>query len=275
MKCRWRMGLILACIGLLLDGHLAAFQLNDQDWAYIPNPMGADWRVCPDGMPSAGVQRTKDGALVWNYTQFQFTFGNDTCLSEGAYPVFNEVNQVDFGGDLPPEVLAETVSFVFTSAPADTVECDMRFNNTVNWYTGTELPAANQFDWWSVAIHEMGHCLGLGHEDAVVPAPVMRASLAAGEVQRQLTADDIAGRNALYGSPAATCVPDGDVNQDGNVTPTDALLALRDSLGLLSPPLDACEQAHANVHNPETSGITPADGLCIFQRFLGLPSCLD
>ena len=52
----------------------------------------------------------------------------------------------------------------------------MRFNNAVNWYTGTGSPPGSQFDWWSVATHEMGHCLGLDHEDSINPPPVMQTS---------------------------------------------------------------------------------------------------
>ncbi len=74
---------------------------------------------------------------------------------------------------------------------------------------------------------------------------------------------------------AQPCPHDGDVNQDGMITPADALLAFQHFLSLADPPLDACQQDRANVNDPEQSAITPADALCIFQRFLGLPSCLD
>src|SRR5262249_18536996 len=86
--------------------------------------------------------------------------------------------------------------------PKKTVECDTRFNSTVNWYTGTGTPAANQFDWQSVATHEMGHCLGLDHEDSVTPLPVMRTSLPLGAVLRALTPDDIPELNAIDTAPA-------------------------------------------------------------------------
>jgi hypothetical protein len=72
-----------------------------------------------------------------------------------------------------------------------------------------------------------------------------------------------------------TCLPDGDVNQNGQITPADALLAFEHFLGVAEPPLDSCQQARANVDTPETSNVTPADALCIFQMFLSLPSCLD
>jgi hypothetical protein len=163
----------------------------------MQNPMGESWVICPDRMPGDAVQRTKDGAAAWNYEHFQFTFDPEACLSDGAFPNFNSVNQIDFGR-LPEGVLAQTV--FFSNAPDQTLECDLRFNSTVNWYTGTDTPAADQFDWWSVATHEMGHCLGLDHEDGVNPPPVMRTALSPGTVVRQLTPDDVAGRNSIYGA---------------------------------------------------------------------------
>lgn len=78
---------------------------------------------------------------------------------------------------------------------------------------------------------------------------------------------------AFQGEEALTCLHDGDVNQDGRITPTDALLAFRHLLGLL--PLDVCQQEQANVFDPEQTLVTPVDVLCIFQHFLTRPSCLD
>ena len=200
MRSLWKVSLLVGGIGFLLTSSVSAFELTGRDWTYMPNPMGEDWRVCAAGMPGSGSQRTKDGAFKWNYSHFTFTFGTDACLSGGAYPTFNDVNQVDFGSGLGAGVLAETASWFFTSAPANIVECDMRFHNIFSWYTGTGIPPSDQFDWWSVAAHEMGHCLGLGHEDDVFPTPVMGSFFSSGEVRRTPTADDIAGRNAIYGA---------------------------------------------------------------------------
>jgi hypothetical protein len=153
-------------------------------------------------MPGDAVQRTKDGAAAWDYERFRFTFDPEACLSNGAFGILNGVNQVDFGR-LPGGVLANTVSFFFTDAPERTVECDMRFSSAVNWHTGTGTPPADQFDWWSVATHEMGHCLGLDHEDSINPPSVMRTALPIGTVMRQLTPDDVAGRDSIYGGSQA------------------------------------------------------------------------
>jgi hypothetical protein len=233
-------GCVVWCGGLLLASQVLAFVRNDSNWAYMPNPMGENWVICPDRMPGDAVQRTKDGAAAWNYEHFQFTFDPEACLSNGAFGILNSVNQIDFGG-LSEGVLANTVFFFFTDAPNQTIECDMRFNSAVNWYTGTDTPAADQFDWWSVATHEMGHCLGLGHEDSINPPPVMRSTLAMGTVTRQLTPDDVAGRNSIYdaaqapssGSPApsspASSGGDGGGGGcsfvSGNVTDASSLLA--------------------------------------------------
>ena len=67
---------------------------------------------------------------------------------------------------------------------------------------------------------------------------------------------------------AQPCAPDGDVDLNGIITPADARLALEHFLRIATPPLTACQQAHANVVNPSERIITPADALCIFQKFL-------
>ena len=73
-----------------------------------------------------------------------------------------------------------------------------------------------------------------------------------------------------------TCLPDGDVDQNGSVTAADALLVFQQALGLAQ--LDTCQQTIADVFpQPDTpdGAITASDALCIFQKALSLPSCLN
>ena len=125
-------GWVVWGVVLLLASPTLAFVRNNSNWFYMSNPMGENWVICPDRMPGDAVQRVKDGAATWDYERFQFTFDPEGCLSNGAFAIHNGVNQIDFGF-LSPGVLANTVSFFFTNAPDQTVECDMRFNSAANW----------------------------------------------------------------------------------------------------------------------------------------------
>lgn len=65
----------------------------------------------------------------------------------------------------------------------------------------------------------------------------------------------------------------GDVNGDGVVTPVDALMTLEHFLNLTT--LNAAELVRANVDDPDNSGVTTADALCMLQLFLTLSSCVN
>ena len=85
----------------------------------------------------------------------------------------------------------------------------------------------------------------------------------------------VMGLPALSGAQQS-CQPNGDVDQNGNVTAADALLAFQQALSLTQ--LSACQQRIANVFPQPAApdgSITASDALCIFQKALGLPSCLD
>ncbi|MEW5803265.1 MAG: hypothetical protein AB1847_14305 [bacterium] len=60
---------------------------------------------------------------------------------------------------------------------------------------------------------------------------------------------------------------DEDLNEDGQVTPEDALIAFR--CYLESGPCLECSDVDKN------GMVTPQDALCILQKYLGAPSCLD
>ena len=71
---------------------------------------------------------------------------------------------------------------------------DLHFDNGNAWSDGG---SAGTIDFYTVALHELGHALGLGHSTVV--GSVMEAFY--GGARRTLTADDIAGLQSIYGAP--------------------------------------------------------------------------
>ena len=142
-----------------------------------------------------------------------FQFGGFT----GAQPFDDDgLSVVGFQDEPDQERVLGATGFVADTISGDIVEADIFFNSAFPWSTAA---AGNpeRFDLESVALHEIGHFLGLGHsalgETEVRPEGGRRV-LASGAVMfpisfgrgvtldRELQPDDIAGVSDLY--------PDGD-----------------------------------------------------------------
>ncbi len=92
-------------------------------------------------------------------------------------------------------------------APPSTVswyveESDMIFDDGTNWFTGTGIPGGSQFDFESVALHELGHAHQLAHvidpvEDGNNLDDVMHWNITNGESQKALTANNSTGANGI------------------------------------------------------------------------------
>ncbi|KAF9595888.1 hypothetical protein IFM89_005374 [Coptis chinensis] len=77
------------------------------------------------------------------------------------------------------------------------------FEPTVGWFhydadeNWSPNPNTNQIDLESIAVHEIGHVLGLQH--SAIPEAVMYGLFSPGEQKRELHSDDILGIRTLYG----------------------------------------------------------------------------
>jgi len=129
------------------------------------------------------------------YANVSFSPGDEATAARTIAILFARGQHGDaYPFDGPGGVLAHT----FYPAPpnSEPQAGDMHFDADESWHAGTNV------DLFSVALHEAGHALGLGHSDqpGAVMYPYYRLSSG-------LTSDDIAGIQNLYGSRTTQAAP--------------------------------------------------------------------
>jgi hypothetical protein len=124
------------------------------------------------------------------YANIAFT----PALQSGAARTIEILFATGAHGDAYPFTSITTLAHTFYPAPPnpEPVAGDMHFNDAQTWGVG------NNVDLFSVALHEAGHALGLGHSD--IPSAVMYPYY---KLSTGLTSDDIAAIQALYGVPGS------------------------------------------------------------------------
>jgi predicted Zn-dependent protease len=176
--------------------------------------------VWPDGTVTMNLQlgssgRLTDGSTSWgasaesalaSWNQYigrvKFTVVRDSTAAKGDG---NNVNNVLFSSDLYGRsfgtgVLAVTTNWARRSTRT---EGDVIFNAAYTWDSyGGNLRSGVQ-DFHRVALHEFGHILGLDHPDesGQTVSAIMNSHISNLD---QLTSDDIAGAQALYGGVGTT-----------------------------------------------------------------------
>lgn len=143
-----------------------------------------------------------ESGINWRIGEITST---DVVASDGV-----NIVRFDNGSELPNGTLGRCTSRFsgcFINGGTDlewyVAELDIVFDDGQNWaYSGT--PTFSQFDFESVAVHELGHAHQLGH--VIDNSKIMHYALSNGSFNRNLSTDDIAGAANVQNLSTTTTV---------------------------------------------------------------------
>jgi alpha-tubulin suppressor-like RCC1 family protein len=180
---------------------------------------------------TAFAESAETAARAWNEHVGTVQF-NPEYSGSIYYDTANGINEIAFsqpgsGMSFDQYTLAVTIALYSSDGDsARTVETDIVVDGSRSWdiYQGDLREDA--FDFQRVVLHELGHVLGLGHPDEAEPPQAVSALMNSTTSDLDdVTADDIAGAQALYGTGATVIRPD---NNDFN---TAAMFLLESGIG--------------------------------------------
>lgn len=243
------------CLALLFSQHGLGFEISGNFW----DPAQATFHVGIAGTaPSGALWSTAFKRAMTNWsTSTNFLFlavdsFKDPCINRANDGFGDDISSINFTTDICGTAFnSSTIAITKTSGPCLTPNCDnnnfritqsdILFRNDENWdiYSGTQTGPAIDFE--RVALHELGHVIGLRHENtnpAIMQSKVTNT--------HTLQIDDINGANTIYpgnaAQPPATAIhtiygisvvapgtthingPGGTVNQSGTLSGGDASL---------------------------------------------------
>ena len=140
------------------------------------------------------------GAQAWNAVLG--TLQLQPTITTGAPGDHNHVNELAFAANVFGQSFDSTTLAVTTTwrSGNDRTEGDIIFNTAKTWNSYDGPLQSGVIDLQRVAIHELGHLLGLDHPDEASQTvqAIMNSHVSN---QDTLASDDIAGGQALYGPP--------------------------------------------------------------------------
>lgn len=147
-------------------------------------------------------QAIEAGAATWSLVaEADFSFESDGATNT-TEPTLNSKNEIMFVKRGANEIAGQ--GRLWYTENRIIKEADMWLNDDRNWDT-TGVPANTEVDLQSVALHEFGHWLGLGHDPD--NKAVMYSTLTLGTLKRDLNTNDRVGIAYIYPCGSASCQP--------------------------------------------------------------------
>lgn len=185
------------CLGALEAGEEVAQYVTVSSGWVANSPTGVTlnyvFTTLTTLVPTAQVQSEIVRALhAWSaIANVQFVQGSDSAAPWTVAVEFG----TSVNNDPTPFDSANTLAHTYYPAPPnpEPIAGDLHFNPAENWHVGAST------DIYTVALHETGHALGLGHTDN--PDDVMYPYYQFGTA---LSVNDIGGVQSLYGAPGTS-----------------------------------------------------------------------
>src|ERR1035438_10448840 len=212
---------VMACSGAeMTAGPVGQYVLVGNGWSGAGADAGCQLEyVCTQmsaKLPAAGAQSEIVRAFQeWaKNAKLQFVPGTGATGNQTVSILFAEGLH---GDNYPFEPGSAVLAHTFFPSPTDPepLAGDMHLNEDQDWHIGTDV------DLYTVALHEAGHALGLGHTDD--PNTIMYPYYRFGA---GLSSGDIAGVQALYGNPDTATPPVTSPVTPPPSLPTPAALSL-------------------------------------------------
>lgn len=206
-----------------------------------------------------------------------------TAISSHARLVAPEA--INYCGLATTDTVLVDILVANSDYPIDTGGFDLAYDNAHLTYVGW-APGDLTQEWQNLSCSDLGSVIRVSGSD---PTPIAVGSSGpfvqltflsdccgidsaiTSNLCPENTTDDLRSLWPVCGEfQCAVFSPDGDVNENGTVTPSDALCAFHGYLGFPAPPADDCGTAGWDVRSDvDCSGfITPGDALCIFHSWL-------
>jgi PKD repeat protein len=172
---------------------------------------GYTWQMFTDfdaGAGNAAFVRAFESWTSCTGTKINWTIGATTTTDVVASDGINIIRD-DNGSELPNGTLGRCTSRYsgcFNGGSLDwfVTELDIVFDDGTNWNYTTSAPSFTEYDFETVAVHELGHGHQLGH--VISPGAIMHFSVTNGSQNRTPSANDLAAGNDVMSRSTTTVV---------------------------------------------------------------------